>query len=104
MHEPTNSELQAEVSRLTRELGLERMGKPSEQPLIDVPLDRQIVLLNRQIEQIRLELLGILELFKDKVIVREGNGEVNVIASLAVTASKYSRYTPRPQKIRITNP
>ena len=51
MSEPTNSELQAEVSRLTRELGLERMGKPSEQPLIDAPLDRQIVLLNRQLAE-----------------------------------------------------
>jgi len=45
------NELEAEVARLTRELGEERQGRPAEQPLIDVPLDRQIVLLNRRLSE-----------------------------------------------------
>ena len=88
---PTYKELEAEISRLTRELGLERIGKPDEQPLIDIPLDRQIVLLNREIKDLHAQLEAILARAKDPVIVRDCGGATNVIASLAVTVSKLSR-------------
>lgn len=46
----------SQIEQLKGELESERRGWPHEQPLTDEPMDRQIVLLNRQVAELSRQL------------------------------------------------